>query len=387
MPTESTAATAGRTRTGRSRPGLERNAKYLPEHGRDHNLALVLRTLYWERLISRADIARATGLSRITVSDYIAKLIEDRLVIEVGTRQAGRPGKPATLLDIDRCSKAIAVVDLSQPGRFTGAVTTLDGEVMSETLVTAPELAGEAAVASILELLDRVVGQATAPLIGIGIGSPGIIDDHGTVIESWNLGWTDVPLAATVQDRFDLPAYVVNDANAAALAERAWGHASDDLIVIHMGCGLGAGVILNGELIKGSHHAAGEFAHVIISGFDDEPDEHTAENSIESRIIGRGWPTAATTRPDERAAWQAETGRRLALALAPTIGMLDVSEIIVNGPEEIITPLLIESAAREIAARTTTRSKHQLTVRASGLGSHSVLRGATMRVLAAQLGI
>src|SRR6478735_4096787 len=91
---------------------LRPSAKVLPEHARAHNLSLVLPTLYRLGSRSRADLARETGLTRVTISDLVAELIADSLVIELGTREGARPGKPATLLDINRSGHEIIGIDL-----------------------------------------------------------------------------------------------------------------------------------------------------------------------------------------------------------------------------------------------------------------------------------
>src|SRR5215216_342903 len=90
---------------------LRPTTKVLPEHARGHNRSLVLQTLYRDQ-VSRADIARETGLTRVTVSDLIAELIGEGLVVEAGQREDSRPGKPATLLDLNRKAFQILGVDL-----------------------------------------------------------------------------------------------------------------------------------------------------------------------------------------------------------------------------------------------------------------------------------
>ncbi|MDQ2699293.1 MAG: ROK family transcriptional regulator, partial [Actinomycetota bacterium] len=79
-----------------------RGAKVLPEHARSHNRSLLLQTLFHGGAMSRADLSRETGLTRVTVSDLVAELIADGIVAEQGLREASGPGKPATLIDIDR---------------------------------------------------------------------------------------------------------------------------------------------------------------------------------------------------------------------------------------------------------------------------------------------
>src|SRR6187402_2578402 len=113
--------------TGRA---LRPSAKSLPEHARSHNRALVLQTLYRSGGISRADLARATGLTRVTISDLVSDLIGEDLIVELGQREDARPGKPATLLDINRTGFQILGLDLSDHATFRGAVLDLDGSIL-----------------------------------------------------------------------------------------------------------------------------------------------------------------------------------------------------------------------------------------------------------------
>src|SRR6478735_4425577 len=110
---------------------LRPTAKVLPEHARGHNRSLVLQTLYRASGQSRADIARETGLTRVTVSDLVAELITEGLIVELGQREDARPGKPATLLDFDHAAFQIAAIDLSDDTVFRGAVLDLGGEILS----------------------------------------------------------------------------------------------------------------------------------------------------------------------------------------------------------------------------------------------------------------
>src|SRR3982750_4125343 len=97
--------------TGRA---LRPSAKSLPEHSRSHNRALVLHTLYRSGRISRADLARTTGLTRVTISELVAQLVAGNLIVERGPREDARPGKPATLLDFNRTGFQIVGIDLSE---------------------------------------------------------------------------------------------------------------------------------------------------------------------------------------------------------------------------------------------------------------------------------
>src|SRR6187455_1723755 len=121
------ASTARPFGTGRA---LRPSTKVLPEHARGHNRSLVLQTLYRAGTQSRADIARETGLTRVTISDLVAELMAEGLIIETGQREDARPGKPATLLDLNREAFQIVGVDLSEYAIFRGAVLDLDGQIL-----------------------------------------------------------------------------------------------------------------------------------------------------------------------------------------------------------------------------------------------------------------
>ena len=117
---------------------LRHAAKVLPEHARAHNRALVLQTLFHQGAMSRADLSRETGLTRVTISDLVAELIDDGYVAERGMREVTGPGKPAILVDLDREGHRIVGLDLSGTDRFLGAILTLDGEIVARRDVTVP---------------------------------------------------------------------------------------------------------------------------------------------------------------------------------------------------------------------------------------------------------
>ncbi|MBN9632704.1 MAG: ROK family transcriptional regulator, partial [Actinobacteria bacterium] len=208
---------------------LRPHSKVLPEHARNHNRSLVLQSLYRNGQASRADLARETGLTRVTISDLVGELIAEGLVVEVGQRDDARPGKPAVLLDVDRSAAQIVGVDLSEHAVFRGAVLDIDGRVLRSAEVALAGSRGEDAVAKVLALVDGLVEAATAPILGIGIGSPGIVDATGTVVAAPNLGWTDEPLQRTIAERTGLAVFVANDANGAVLAEHGFGDAHGDM--------------------------------------------------------------------------------------------------------------------------------------------------------------
>nr|WP_082734266.1 ROK family transcriptional regulator [Microbacterium hominis] len=256
-----TAALAGRSfSAGRA---LRHAAKVLPEHARAHNRSLVLQTLFHQGAMSRADLSRETGLTRVTISDLVAELIDDGYVAERGLREVTGPGKPAILVDLDREGHRIVGLDLSGTDRFLGAVLTLDGEIVARLDVDVPADPADI-LAVVIDLARRLVADAHAPVLGIGVGSPGIVDDRGVVLTAPNLGWHDVDLEGVLRAELGLPVLVANDANAAVLAEYTFGGAADDVLLVRVGRGVGSGLLAGGQPMRGSRFAAGEIGHISV---------------------------------------------------------------------------------------------------------------------------
>ena len=123
----------------------------------------------------------------------------------------------------------------------------------------------------VFELVDALRADDRSPLLGIGIGAPGIIDTStGTVRWSVNLNWAELRLGPLLEERYGVPVVVANDSHAAALAELTFFRRPrpNNLIVIRVGRGVGAGIILNGQLFQGDGYGAGEFGHVSMTGAD-----------------------------------------------------------------------------------------------------------------------
>ena len=380
-----TAATWGGFALGRV---LRPSTKVLPEHARRHNRALVLQTLYGHRGQSRADIARVTGLTRPTVSDLVAELTAEGFVIELGPSVDVRPGKPARLLDINRSGFQIVGIDLSDHRVLRGAILDLDGQILSRAEIGLENSAGDETTAKLVTLVGMLIAQATATIIGIGVGSPGIVDLDGVVLSAPNLGWAQEPLSARLTERFGLPVVVSNDANVAVLAEHSFGSASSDIMLIKIGRGLGAGMLLGGTLLFGSRFAAGEIGHVVVDSGGDECvcgkrgclETWLAAPRIEARLA-----TAATEA--ERTHILREAGEHLGIALAAVVGALNLSEIVLSGPVDLLDGPLAESTLETLRDRTMTKYHGDLILRMTNLGEDIVMRGAAVMVLSRELGV
>ena len=235
---------------------------------KEHNQRLVLKVIYTGQTQSRAEIAKETGLTRSTVSHIVSELLDAGLVREGGQGES-RGGKPPTLLDF--VDDAYHIIGLHLSGRRAyGAVVDLRGRVLAHTARPIDHKDEERVLAGLFLVLDDLRAQVRRPLLGIGVSAPGLIDPRdGVVRYAAYLDWRDVPLgerlAAHCGD--DVPIYVDKDTNLAALGERVFGAGGgvDNVAVVMVGTGIGAGFILNGEIYRGVGGGAGEVGHMPVT--------------------------------------------------------------------------------------------------------------------------
>jgi predicted NBD/HSP70 family sugar kinase len=233
-------------------------------HGqRIQNRRLVLQSVVADAPISRADIVRATGLTAASVSAIVADLEGEGLVVELGTGPSAG-GKPPTLYGLNAGARSVITVDLSD-GERTGSVLDLKGAPLYKADRSRDALQGQPGIERLMQLIDELITTAPAPPLGIGIGTPGVIAENGAVVEASFFDWHDVPLGTLLAERYALPVHIINNSRAAALAEYSFGgHEAENLLVVKIGNGVGAGVVLDGRIHSGEDSAAGEIGHVVV---------------------------------------------------------------------------------------------------------------------------
>ena len=235
------------------------------EMTREHNERLVLKLIYENDPISRAQLARLTGLTRATVSSLVARLMDEGLVLESGTTKAS-VGKPATMLEFNAEAGYIIALDLGN-SQFGGVLTNLRGVNKLETEHEWEHERGEAAINKVFSLVGELLSKSDRPVFGIGIGTPGVVDPNsGVVKRSADLEWENVPLRDLLEERFDLEVYIANDSQTAALGQFVFGSGKKEknLILVKAGRGIGAGIIINGNIFYGDGFGAGEIGHVVV---------------------------------------------------------------------------------------------------------------------------
>jgi len=368
---------------------------------------------------SRAELARLSGLSKPTVSLALANLERAGLVRLAGQR-TGMPGRSALLYEVRPEAGFVLALDIGM--RFLrGAVADLAGVVRARgaravTAISAPAApaAGNGAagprerVAELVRLADDLCGQAGIARSGVTqtvVGSPGVHDrERGVIALTGELPrWGQPEALAELRSAFGPVLTVENDVDAAALAERAQGHGRDvdDFAFVHVGTGIGMGLVIGGQLHRGRHGAAGEIAFLpfgadteadLDAGPDADPDADPAEErrrgSLETAAAGAGVVRAARRagmldavsaqevfaageEGDARAqAVIAAEARLVANAICCVITVVDPALVVLGGGIGQ-APGLVESITAELAKIAPVMPD----VRVSALGTDAVVDG------------
>lgn len=291
-------------------------------------------------------------------------------------------------VDIGGTKTALLAWDLA-----TGAVLAQD------VFPTPTEVGPVAMVACLVAASDTLLtgcGQERANLRGIGVAVPGLVDAKaGVVLTAGNLvGWSRVPLCDLLRAQLHVPVVIEHDANAAALGERWRGTAQDleNFAFVALGTGIGVGIVLNGELYRGAHHAAGELGDLVV-GREYLGQDRGGQGNLAQLIGGKTLRRRAkqatgddmsaaevVTHADddeELAAMADEVADYLAMAIIAIAALLDPEAIIVGGGtaeagEDLLDPVR-ERVAREVSAPPL--------IIASAFGSEAQLYGAVFSAL------
>ena len=229
---------------------------------RQINRNLIFNQIRVKQPISRADLARTSGLQRSTVSLIVEELLNDRWVVEGPTGEIPRGRKP-TFLNING-QRGVLALDI-HPAHATLAVTDLGGNFLSIYPVELPSDRGKV-IGTILSAVRKALNaHPRRTFEGIGITLPGRFDPHlDKSIFAPNVDWPIGQLKSRVEQIARLPVVVDNVANACALSEVWFGFSDSmqDLVVVNVSEGIGTGIFANGRLLRGEAGVAGEFGHV-----------------------------------------------------------------------------------------------------------------------------
>ncbi|MFF3872736.1 ROK family protein [Streptomyces sp. NPDC001978] len=368
---------------------------------RRRNLARVMHAVSGEGPLSRAAVASRIGLTRAAVSTLVDELIRWGLLEELGPERPGRVGRPGSALAVSGRGPAGIGAEVGVDHLAVCAVD-LRGEVRTRAVRHAPnrDRAPEPVLAELTSLVRRVVGAAEREGLwpaGLAVAVPGLIArDARTVVRAPNLDWHDTDLGALLPS--GLPLTVDNEANFGALAELWLGDgAPRDFLHVSAEIGIGAAIVVDGQLLRGIRGFAGELGHMPV--WPDGPrcacggrgclEQYAGEEAVLRAAglePGEDLVGLLARRADEgdeevRRALQ-DAGTALGIALTGAVNLLDPESVVLGGALAGLSPWLLPSLKSELAGRT---AGPACPVSVSKLGPEGPLLGAAHSVIRAVL--
>lgn len=381
---------------------------------RRHNLGVVLRHVSEHGPRSRATIALETGLNKTTVSSLVTELIGLDLLVERGLEQRGTVGRPGQVvelsgsgvvalgLEINVDYLAVRALDLTGAERYRSIDVRDNRRIEVDAVLD--RLASLAGVA-----LEEVQTSGLRP-VGATVALPGLVDaESGALLVAPNLGWTDVPVVDGLHDRLAGPAYPLaadNEANLAALAELWEGTARglSDVLYVSGEIGVGAGIIVRGELFRGSQGFGGEFGHMTVDpngrpcacgsrgcletivGLEALLERAGLDPADAATTTGSGQPVselAGRARMGDEQALAAlrDSGRWLGLAIASAANLLNFQAVVLGGFFAQLATWLAAPIARELETHVLASQWVVPRLLPSTLGPEAAVRGAAAQSL------
>lgn len=389
----------------------------IPEETLDA-LVIVLDEIRLGRARSRGDLVAGTGLSRGVVAQRVGELLDRGLVVE-GERGPSTGGRPPRQLTFRGDAGHVLVADLGATS-IDVAVTTLDGRILAHMDEPVDIASGPGvALGRVEELFDDLRApcrRLPGRLWGVGIGLPGPVEFRTgrPIFPSIMPGWDNYPVRERLAARFGAPVWVDNDVNVLALGEWRSGVAAghDNVIVVKIGTGIGAGIISDGRLHRGAQGSAGDVGHIHVS--DDRSvvcrcgNTGCLESLAGGEAIGRDGAVAARdgrsprlrTVLDARGAVTAEdvaraasfgdavamdllqtAGRRVGLMLASVVNFFNPSLVVVGGGVAQGGDALLASVREVVYGRGLPLATRDLLIQRSSLGSLAGVIGGSAMVV------
>jgi N-acetylglucosamine repressor len=380
---------------------------------REINRRIALNLVRARQPISRADLARAMGVRRGTVSIIVNELLAQKLVFEGATGEAVRGRKP-TFLYVESRRRAVVAVDIRASQTYLMLADLLGkplSGVIGFTTVTDPRMLVKTLARRIRALLAEQ--QDVDACEGIGVVVPGMVEQSTMkILHAPTLGWRDVDLREALAAATGLPVQVENSGRACAIAQLWAMHdepaVTGDLVFVSVSDGLGVGVVVQGEVLRGRNNIAGEFGHVPLAldgprcscGASGCWEAYISNRATLARYFGRSTETAGPV-PSEQKAFTIEdliarargndakaaaalqaTARYLGLGLASVINVLDPARVYIGGEITAAWDLIEATVRAALAERTLTPAAASTPLKAVNTATYPRLQGAAALVTA-----
>ncbi|TDD47259.1 ROK family transcriptional regulator [Kribbella antibiotica] len=378
-----------------------------------YNDAVVLDAIRRSEQLSRVELASATGLSGQAISNITRRLLDAGLVREAGRQKSTGLGKPRTLLELEPGGQYAVGVHLD-PAVVTVVLLDLTGHVVARRQLAPPGDGPDVLIDAIAETIESVIAESGAArdrVIGVGIAAPGPIDvERGVVVDPPNLSaWHLVPLRDELRERTGMPVLLDKDVTAAAAAEK-WVSGPGNFVFFYLGTGVGAGLVLGDEVVRGSSSNAGEIGHVIVDpdgplcfcgrrgcvGETSRP-RYLVHQAVHAGVLAQSIDlddrqavdaaftqlcTLAAAGPGAAAEIITALAGRIAGVVEDVANLLDLDRVVFGGPYfEQLAPLLTDSVRAALQSRFTVRTIHGVEVTGTALGADAGAIGAGSLVL------
>lgn len=368
------------------------------------NTAIVFDSVLKNGPLSRAQISERSGLNKATVSSLVLDLIDAKLVEEIGQGESNGGRKPVMLLFNAQAGYAIGI-DLGV-NYIRGVLTDLLGNVMEERewSMKRPDLAS--GLKQLTECIDKLIALAPESpygIVGIGIGVPGIVDDRGTILFAPNLEWGRVDLQQYVEDKFQVPVTIDNEANAGAQGEQKYGAGRGiaHQIYVSVGIGIGTGIILHKELYKGASGFSGELGHLSIE-YSGKPcrcgnrgcwELYASENALLEQAVQQGLPeeldeliASAEAGDEQTLALFRSIGSYLGAGIANIVNVFNPDVVIIGNRMSKASRWLGEAVQEAVDMRTLSYHRERMRILFADLQDRSAVRGAAYYAINTFLG-
>jgi predicted NBD/HSP70 family sugar kinase len=376
---------------------------------RDINRRIVLNLVRAHQPISRADLARRTGMRRGAVSLIVKDLLESKLIFEGATGETLRGRKP-TFLYIDSARRTVVAADIRASETFV-MLADLLGKPLTGVISFPTSQNPQKLVADLAARIKGLLGERRGADVceGVGVVVPGMVE-HSTmkVLHAPTLGWRNVNLRDPLSAAVGLPVQIENSGRACVLAQ-VWAMRSDaavtsgDVVFVSVSDGVGVGVIIHGELLRGRHNVAGEFGHVPLAldgpkcscGANGCWEAYVSNRATLARYFGR---SAQQETSSKRAHFSVEdlvararmgdakaieaTARYLGLGLASVINALDPARVYIGGEITLAWDLIEFPLRAALAERALTPAAADTDIRRVAASEHPRLQGAAALVAA-----
>lgn len=280
------------------------------------NRRVILQLIRQNHSISRAELVKLTGLAAPTISRIVDRLVSVEKLANYGGVGHSNGGRPPVIVEFNSKGRYVLGVDLGATS-IRGVLADLDAEIVMEVqLPTGKEDGYDAIVNNLVTVVNRLLSSRSLDpdsVIGLGVGVPGLLDKGKEVVKfSPDFGWRNVNFKEDLEARIAIPLFLENSTRLMALGEKGYGQGKDlgNFIVVNVGWGIAAGIVVEGQVIDGGGGFSGEFGHMTIEPKSEVVCDCGRKGCLEALASGHSIGfTARKNLPDTSALMQMSGGK------------------------------------------------------------------------------